>query len=60
MAKKILLEITENELTALVDIVDTLSAMLGTGDVDFDLGGAKRIKKIDKMLLKNGFKRKHN
>ncbi|EKT4508372.1 hypothetical protein AAIP42_000031 [Flavobacterium psychrophilum] len=60
MAKKIKLELTEPQFTALIDVVDTLSAMLGTGDADFDLIGAKQIRAIDRMLLKNGYKRKHS
>ena len=60
MAKKIKLELTEPQFIALIDVVDTLSAMLGTGDADFDLLGAKQIRAIDRMLLKNGYKRKHS
>jgi hypothetical protein len=60
MAKKIKLELTEPQFTALIDVVDTLSSMLGTGDADFDLIGAKQIRAIDRMLLKNGYKRKHS
>ena len=60
MAKKIKLKLTEPQFTALIEVVDTLSAMLGTGDEDFDLLGAKQIRAIDRMLLKNGYKRKNS
>jgi len=59
MAKKIIIQMTDVELTAIIDIIDTLSAMLGTGDEGFD-GMDKTIRKVDKMLLKNGYKRKYN
>jgi uncharacterized protein YhfF len=60
MKKKIKLEITEVNLTSLVDMIDTLSAMVGTGDDSFDKGMQKHVKMWDKILEKHGFYRKHN
>lgn len=59
MAKKITLEMTSREFSALIDIADTISAMLGVGS-DFDDEGKRNIKAIDRMLAKNGYKRKNN
>jgi len=56
MKKKILLEITPQQLEALKNIVDEASAMIGVGE-DEDLTRIKRIKLVDRMLKKNGFKR---
>lgn len=56
MAKKILLEITPQQLEALKSIVDDASAMVGVGE-DEDLIRIKWIKLIDRMLKKNGYKR---
>lgn len=55
MAKKILLEITTEQMESLKNIVDEASAMIGCGDDD-NLR-IKWIKSIDRMLKKNGFKR---
>lgn len=54
MAKKIKLELTEAQMNALVRVVDTCSAMM-----EEDVNTQKEIALIDKMLLKNGYKRKH-
>lgn len=58
MAKKIVLEITEKQFEALIDIIDESSGQIGCGDDD-ELR-IHRIKLLDKMLLKNGYKRKFN
>lgn len=55
MAKKVILEITEKQFEALIDIIDESSAQIGCGDDD-ELR-VRRIKLLDKMLLKNGYKR---
>lgn len=60
MAKKITLVLTEAQFSALVDITDTMSGMIGGGDVDFDSGQSKNVLLIDRMLEKNGYKRKYN
>lgn len=57
MAKKIKLELTERQFEALIDTIDNTSAQIGCGDHD-DVW-LKNIKLIDRMLLKNGYKRKH-
>lgn len=58
MAKKITLELTESELIALTDCLDTYSAL---SDGISDDGTAKKdLKKVDKMLKKNGYKRAYS
>jgi hypothetical protein len=53
--KKIILELTELEMIALTDLIDTYSAL---SEGIEDGGEAKRdLKKVDNMLMKNGFKR---
>jgi hypothetical protein len=56
MAKKIKLEITEDQLIALIEIVDESSAMIGVGE-DEDIIRIKRIRLMDRMLKNNGYKR---
>ena len=56
--KVIELKMTELDLTILIDIVDEYSAMLGAGDNDLE--GEKMVKAFDKMLKRNGYKRKYN
>lgn len=55
--KKIKLEMTEAQLTTLVNIIDEYSAMLGSGDDDDDR--IKWVKLVDRMLIINGIKRKY-
>lgn len=55
MVKKIKLEFTERQLRALVDVTDTISAMIGCGS-DFD-DMEKEVMFINRMLKKNGYKR---
>lgn len=56
--KKHRLLLTDLELIALTDILDTFSSL---SDGIEDGGTAKKyLKKIDKMLLKNGFKREYS
>lgn len=55
MANKIKLEITELELLALTDSLDTLSAV--SDGINDDGTLKKDIKKLDKMLLRHGYKR---
>lgn len=59
MAKKIKLEMTEPQFSAMCDMVDTISAMLGEGS-NFTIEQSKNIKLFDRMLKKNGYKRKYN
>jgi len=49
------LEITKRQLKALMDVTDTISAMIGV-ETDFDKID-KEVKHIDKMLSTNGYKR---
>ena len=58
MAKKIKLEVTEVQLTAIVSITDTLKSLVGTDDEDFNKESLRLIKTIDRMLMANGYKRK--
>ena len=55
MAKKHKLELTEQQLLAVLNITSTIEGMLGVGS-DFD-EHKKDVKLIDRMLLKNGYKR---
>jgi hypothetical protein len=56
--KKFNLEFTESQFLALIAAMDTISAMRGVGN-DFDTEADDIIKKIDRMLKKNGYKRKY-
>ena len=58
MAKKIKLELTEAQLNSLIDVIDTISSLIGSGD-EFAKEQNKNILLLDRMLLKNGFKRTH-
>lgn len=51
MAKKI--EITEAQLEAIRRMADTLSAMRGVSDGDFDKHAIHDIRLVDRMLKKN-------
>ena len=56
MAKKIRLEITEAQLSAIVGITDEISAMNGGGEDDLER--IKWVRLVDRMLHNNGYKRK--
>ena len=58
MAKKIKLEITEAQLSAITGLVDEISAMNGGGDDDRER--IKWVRLVDRMLHKNGYRRKFN
>lgn len=55
---KITLNLTKAELLALTDILDTFSSL--SDGIDDDGSAKKDLRKVDKMLLKNGWKRKFN
>lgn len=59
MAKYITLKLTEAQFNAMIDMVDTISAMIG-GDADYSIEQNKNKKLFDRMLKMNGYKRKHN
>lgn len=50
------LEVTERQLIAIIDLTNTVSGLIGTGS-DFN-DNEKEVKYIDRMLKKNGYKRK--
>jgi DNA-binding MarR family transcriptional regulator len=54
--KKIKLELTQAQFLALIDSIDSYSAMRGTGS-DFDIEANKNVRLIDRMLKNNGYKR---
>lgn len=56
MAKKIRLEITEAQLSAIVGITDEISAMNGGGEDDRER--IKWVRLVDRMLHNNGYRRK--
>ena len=58
MAKKIILELTEAQFLATLDLADTISGMLGEGG-DFTEEQAKNVRLFDRMLKKNGYKRSY-
>ena len=58
MAKKIKLELTEAQFLAMIDLADTISALRG-GDIDFTDEANKNLRLFDRMLKKNGYKRRH-
>ena len=57
MAKKITLELTEAQFSAMIDLADTISAQRGCGS-DFTDEANKNLRLFDRMLKKNGYKRK--
>lgn len=57
MAKKIKLEVTEAQLSAIVGITDEISAKNGGGDDDRER--IKWVRLVDRMLSNNGFERKY-
>lgn len=58
MKRKIKLEITDRQLNAIMNITDTISAMIGVGS-EFDVEMTLDIRHIDKMLHEHGLKRKY-
>ena len=56
MSRKIKLELTYPQFTAMVDMVDTISALSGSGS-DFTDEATKNIRLFDRMLKNNGYKR---
>lgn len=52
------IEVTKRQLEAIINLTDSMSGMIGTGN-DFD-DHQKEIKIIDRMLKKNGYKRTFN
>lgn len=63
MGKKIKLEFTPLQIDAFISIINTVEALIGCGDsedgieVNFDVEVTKEIKRIDRMLKSNGYKR---
>lgn len=57
MAKKIKIEITEAQLSAIIELVNYVSAMVGCSENDKIW--LKQIKLVDRMLSSNGFKRQY-
>lgn len=57
MAKKVKLELTQPQFRCLIDVIDTVSAQIGCLDIDFNEEQSKNVKLLDRMLLKNGYKR---
>lgn len=57
MAKKIILEMTEKEFDALISMAEENATMIGCSgdgtDDEFQKINTKRVKTINKMLLKN-------
>lgn len=49
------LNVTTPQLNAMIDLRDTISAMIGTGQ-DFDDEARRNIRLFDRMLKKNGLK----
>ncbi len=54
------LKLTDKELTHLVNVIDSISAMIGSNGAEQDAEWSKDVKALDKMLSTNGIKRKHN
>jgi len=62
MSKRIKLEFTELEINSLIEIIEVIESMYGSGGDDsglpqWDDEMTKRIKHFDKMLKRNGHKR---
>lgn len=58
MANKIQLELTKAQFLAIIDMADTVSAMIGSGEY-FAKEQNKNLLLFDRALKKNGYKRKH-
>ena len=56
MAKKIKLHLTEAQFLAVIDLADTIEAMIGT-DEDFAKEQNKNLLLFDRMLKANGYAR---
>jgi hypothetical protein len=54
MAKKIILELTEAQFLAMIDLADTISAQRGC-DLDFTDESDKNLRLFDRMLKKKGY-----
>ena len=52
------LDVTKAQLNAIANIISDVSAMIGVGEMDKEW--VKYIRLIDRMLKKNGFKRRYN
>lgn len=52
------LKITKKELSALVEISDSMMSMTGGGDRYFDIEAKKGKRAIDSILKRNGLQRK--
>ena len=48
------LKVTKYQLDRIIDLTNTMEAMLGTLDGDFNKEGSKCIRAVDRMLKKNG------
>lgn len=59
MAKRIRLETTEKELRAMIDMCDTISAMMGEGG-SFTDEQKINVRAFDRMLKRNGYERQYN
>jgi hypothetical protein len=57
--EKIKLELTEPQFRAVINLVDSISAQIGSGG-DIDIEWNQNIKLFDRMMKKNGYKRAHN
>ena len=66
MAAKIKLELSVSEMAAIVDMIDSLEAMVGCsgkddenmdGSLSFDKETHRTIKIFDRMFKRNGYKR---
>jgi len=57
MSKKIKLEVTEAQLTAIVNMTNDISAMIGCGESDIEW--KKNVRLVDRILSNHGYKRKY-
>ena len=53
------LEVKEYQFRCIVDMCDTISAMCGGGE-DFTDTQRKNVQAFDRIMKKNGYKRKYN
>jgi hypothetical protein len=58
MSKKIILKLTVSQMSAMINMADSISAMIGNG-TEQDYEWSKNIKLFDKMLNTNGYSRGH-
>lgn len=59
MGSKIKIELTKAQMVSLVNVIDSISAIIGCDGESQDKEWRKDVKNLDRMLKNNGYKRIH-